>query len=419
MKKLIKIFKKPEVLLVCLIVAGAIVVRFYNFPNRVTFWSEQARSLIVSADYLKKPSLLGQEYFERHDHFGHVLYSGALFNYLLAPLLLVSKNPVFITIFFSLLDIVTGAVLYLVARKVFGPAVGLLSALVFLFNDYMIYHSLFIWIYNFLPLVGILTVYLIHLFMTRRGKPTAFLLGIVNGFGIGLQILYAPIALGVLIYIFWKKKMRILVTVYYIAGVAIVNLPMILFDLRHDFYNTRTYLTYLMDTIAGKSNAGFSYYYLLPFWPVAAIALGVVLTKIIRWNKFMGIIVIGVYLFLNLTSGKLNFSMPSGMPLGVKVSDIDSASRLIAGDAKGNFNVTEVLDFDKRAYVLRYFTEYIYGAKPLGVEEYKTPGTLYVLSLKNYDFTKSDVWEIKAGAPYKISYLTDVAEGYSIYRLTR
>lgn len=138
----------------------ACLVRFVNFGDRVTFWTEQARSLIVSSEYLQKPSLLGQEYF-RQDSFGHKIFSGALFNYLLVPLILITDGyPIPITSFFALLNIFTGILVYIFSNKIFNKKVATVSSLLFLFNDTMIYHSLFIWNYNFLPIVGLLIFYL-------------------------------------------------------------------------------------------------------------------------------------------------------------------------------------------------------------------------------------------------------------------
>ena len=107
------------------------------------------------------------------------------------------------------------------------------------------------------------------------------------------------------------------------------------------------------------------------------------------------------------------------MPEGIITSDIDKASKIVASEVSGDFNVASVLDFDKRAYVLRYFTEYKYGKKPLGETQYQNIGQLYVLSQKGHNFDESDVWEIYAGGKYKINLLSEVGEGYAVYKLTK
>lgn len=107
------------------------------------------------------------------------------------------------------------------------------------------------------------------------------------------------------------------------------------------------------------------------------------------------------------------------MPVGIVTKDIDIASKKISDVLRGDFNVAEVLDFDKRAYVLRYFVEFKYGKRPLDEISYPNTPVLFVLSGKEYNYSKSDVWEINSGGPYKISKLTDVDLNYAIFRLQK
>jgi hypothetical protein len=406
--------------LLILIFALAALVRFYNFPNRVTFWSEQARSLIVSANYIKeKPSLLGQEYF-RQDSNAHIIYSGAIFNYSLIPLLSISNyNPIPITAFFTILNLFTGLVIYWVVKKIFDRKLALISAVLFIFNDFMIYHSLFIWNYNYLPLIGILTFYFSYEFISRRKKLDIFLIGILCGVGISFQILFLPIALIAFILNIWKSKEKIVGTLLFVMGLIIGNLPMFVFDVRHNFYQVRTLLQYLLDTFQGKSDAAFAYYYLLPFWPLFAVAGGFIIFWTWKRSRLLAGLVVILYLFLNLTSNRIDWKAPTGMPRGITTRNIEKASKMIAADAKGDFNIAEVLDFDKQAYVLRYYLQFKDNKIPQGVTDYPNAKVLYVLSQISYNFNKSDVWEVKSGGPYKVSLLSEVGQGYAIYKLQK
>ena len=120
---------------IILIIIFALFVRFYNFADRVTFGSEQARSLIVSGRYIKeKPSLLGQEYF-RVTSSGHKLFSGSLFSYSLVPLQLIfNYKPIPITAYFAFLSVFTGLLLFLLTKKVLNFSVAIFSLIIFLFN---------------------------------------------------------------------------------------------------------------------------------------------------------------------------------------------------------------------------------------------------------------------------------------------
>jgi hypothetical protein len=415
-----KLLNKNNIIL-AVIIFFAISVRFYNFSNRVTFWSEQARSLIVSANYINdKPTLLGQEYF-RTDSNGHKLFAGAVFNYSLVPLLIIfNYDPISITAFFAILNVFTGIVIYLTVKKMSkNESLALLSTLLFLFSDVMIYHSLFIWILNYLPLIGILTIFFLWSFHKNSTRKNVFWLGILTGLGISMQYLYISFAAIVFVAIAVKSKTKFRDIAIFLLGALLGNLPMIIFDIRHNFYHLVTLWQYTKDTMKGNSDAGFNYYYLLPVWPLFSLFAAKILQKISNSGKLLMLIVIALYVYINLTSSMISFTHPTGMPTGLTTYDISRSSQTIADDVNGDFNVAEVMDFDKRAYVLRYFIEFKYNKKPLSEIAYRDLTNLYVLAPENFDFKKSDTWEINASIFRKYNLLSNTGRGYAIYKLQK
>jgi hypothetical protein len=404
-----------------LIIFGGFLVRFYNFSNRFTYGPEQARSLYVSAKYVSdKPSLLGQEYF-RVNSYGHKIFSGALFNYSLVPLLVISDyHPELITAFFALLNIFTGVVLFILVDKIFrDKLLAVFSLIFFLFNDVMIYHSLFIWNYNFLPLVGILTAYLLYEYFKKTSLKTLFLLGVINGIGFSLQVLYLPIIVICFLAAVLKNRQKLASVLIFTSGVILGNLPMFVFDLRHNFYQIKTLLRYLLDTINGGSDAGYSYYYLLPLWPIAILLFSKFVQLIWTKSKIAGAVVTCVYLIMSLLSNNVDFVRPTGMEKGLTYRDVEHTAKIISEDVSGEFNVVSLIDFDKRGYILRYLIRYIYGKTMKRDEEYPTSDVVYALSEKSYDFNTSDVWEIKSVCPCATLSLGSVGEGYSVTKLVR
>jgi hypothetical protein len=283
----------------------------------------------------------------------------------------------------------------------------------------MIYHSLFIWNYNFLPLLGILILYLSWKYIKSYKHLDILLIGLLCGIGISFQFLFAPIALFVFILDVLKSKRKILAIILFGLGIILGNLPMVLFDLRHNFYNIGTLFQYLLDTLEGKSDANFAYYYLLPFWPIFVILGGLIISKVVKWNKIVGTFLVILYMYINIVSPRVSFTSPLGMPKGLNVKDLDTSSRMIADDSNGSFNVAEVLDFDKRAYVFRYFVKYKYGKELMSETEYQNLKLLYVLGEKDYNFEESKVWEIYSGGKYNESILSEVGEGYVVYKLSK
>ena len=291
-------FKK---FIILLIIIFAFFVRFYNFAERVTFGPEQAMSLIVSGRNIKeKPSLLGREYFRVTSN-GHKLFTGVLSSYSLVPLQLIfNYKPIPITAFFVFLNIFTGLLLFLLARKVFNFPIATFSLIIFLFSGYMIYHSLFIWNLNYLPLVGLLVFYVLYLHYRKPNLIHVLILGGLSGVGINLQYLFIPFAFLLLLFVVWKSKHKIKPLLLFIVGAIFGNFTMVLFDLRHDFYHLRSLWQYFVDTLANPGQGSPTYYHFLHFWPIFALLTGLLVYLIWKRNKFVATSFVAIYIFVNL-----------------------------------------------------------------------------------------------------------------------
>jgi hypothetical protein len=407
--------------LLILLFSFALFIRLYNYENRFTFGPEQARSLVVSGNYIKnKPSFLGLEY-SRVTSQGHKLFTGALFGYSLVPLqLLFNFDPVPISIFFVILNVATGALLFFLVQKAIGFKTAFFSATLFLFSAHMVKYSMFIWILNYYPAIGLLTAYFIYLFHKKEKSSLALLLGVASGVGFNFHYLFLPFAVGTFVYLAVRSEKKVKSLALFLLGVLIGNFTMVVFDMRHDFYYLRTLLEYSRDVFTGVGEKNASLFHLLNIWPLLAVAGGIALSRLFKKSRALALSVLTIYIFLNLSSDLIDFSKPAGMPEGLFYRDILAASDMIAEDATyGSFNVSSLLDFDKRGYVLRYPLEFLYDRHPMGVEDYPVSDSLYVLAEINYNFDESGVWEVRTFDPFTVVKLGDVGQGYEVLRLDR
>lgn len=415
-----RLYSKNFILFLVLIFG--FILRFYNFPERITFGPEQAISLITSGNMIKeKFSLLGQENVQRLTSTGHKIYSGAFFSYSLIPLQLIfNYDPLLISAYFALLNIFTSLILYYLARKIYGDMVAFFALVLFIFNFLMIYHSLFIWILNYFPLIGVLIFYFLICFLRKRDFASVFWIGILSGIGFSLEYTFAIYFPIILFFIFkfgggsWIKKLLIFV----IASI-IPNIPFLFFEVRHGFYQTHTLFIYAMDLVSGRAFGVFHYYNFLPVLPILFIVVGVLLDKLRKNFVFLPYFILILYIFFNLRSPLINFSSPTGMPKDLTISNIREASGLIAGESLDNFNVAVINDFDTRGHILRYFLTFIYKKEPMGVEDYPYSDVLYVLAERDYDFRESDVWEIGSGGFKRVAKISDIGSKFSLFKLSR
>ena len=414
MTNYLKLWSRNKRIMLLLLVFVAVIVRFYNFQERIIYGPEQAMSLIVSGNYVReKPSLLGQKYF-RETTDAHTLFSGAVFNYTLVPLQFLFDHEIApITAYFTFLNIFTGLTIYLIGKRIFNKSIALLSAFIFLFDPVMIYHSLFLWNYNYLPLVFLLSIYAFYLSVKNKELKYDLILGILSGIGISLQLLYIiPFLVFLGSTLIKRKKLSALIL--FILGSMFGSLPMVLFDLRHNFYHLKTSVMYFSEVILKGAGGGLSYYHFLYLWVILAFIGGYILYKLYKRNLYLGLLINLVYLILSLSSPLFKLQDSNGMPPGLTAGDIYKAAEIIAVDSRkcASFNVLEVLDFDTRAHVLRYPLIFKYRLKPLDFIDYKNAQCVYSLSGDTYNYTQADFWEINEIKPFRIEKIAEVGNRY-------
>lgn len=406
-----------------LIFFGACFLYFYNFANRVNFGPEQGLSLMTSAEYINgKFSLLGLPNLQRVTSTNLTLYSGSLFNYSLIPLLLIfNYDPLPITVFSGVVILLTGVLTMWFAASAYGKQVAIFAALLFFANAIMIWHATFIWILNYLPLIGILTVIaMYHYLLGTKPLILALIIGILSGIGFNLQYMYlfTIIFLGGLI--FWKSNNKILDTCTFLVGVLMGNAPMVLFDLKHDFFHLRNLWQYFVDTVQNPGQGGIVYYHFLQFWPLLAIAGALLLKRVMKTTTFAAYGFLVVYVIVNFLSGWVNLSAPVGMPAEMKLADMDRAAQTIAAQKPQNFNVASSVPMDSsRAYPLRYLLQYRHGVRPENYETYSQVETVYTLAPLTQNVMTTGPWEFTAHSPQSAELLQPINKRFGVFVLSR
>lgn len=401
--------KNKKLAILGVIFALALAVRTVNFSELMTFGPEQAMSLLVSADYLIKPSLLGQPYW-RYTESGHQLFNSPLFNYSLLPLMWMFKfDPVPITLYFSFLNWITGILIYVLFHKLVGHRVALIAAILFLFNNFMIFHSRFIWIVHYTPLLGLVSTYWLYKYRFKLEPWVMFALGVLAGIGWGLDYTYAFYAAPALLLALFFSRRKLLALVLLGSGFVLGDGPRMIFDLRHNFYTLTELLKYTWETFNRPEQGGLVYYHFFPYWPVLAL----ILAWIVNRSRWLVAVVLTAYLLFNLSS-EITWGT---YPIGIK--DQKQATTIIAADQPANFNVVSLLDFDTRGHILRYLLRYPHDLTPQPVDQYSQVDTVYALAPVSYDLNQPANYELKSFWPYQITIRQVLSDRFILYKLIK
>lgn len=231
--------KKTVLILLCCIILLGGLLRFYRIRELGTFLADQAIELedtwkITQGNF----TLIGIKTSNSEVRNGAVMY------YLLAPLLIIfGGDPIaggILQSFFSLAGVV---VAYLIGKKAQNEYTGLLAAFFIATSPLIVRYSRQTMLAQYpLFFCGLAVLLLMHLYQ-HFSRWNTFLLGILVGFM--LQIHYATFSVMVACMIFpfiFLKNAKKTYLLFLIIGIVIGFMPMIIFELRHEFFNSHMLL---------------------------------------------------------------------------------------------------------------------------------------------------------------------------------
>ena len=266
-KKKIKELKKWakenrfELILLLLILGLGALLRFYQIRGQATFLGDEGRDAIIVKRMIvdRKFTLLGPTV-----SFGN-LYLGPIYYYLMIiPLWLTRLDPVGPAMMVASLGVASIFLVYLLGREFFDRTAGLTAAALYAVSYPIIVHTRSSWNPNPVPFFALLTIY--GLWRTIRDKDGKWLALVGACLGIIFQLHYIAFAfIGSVFLIFLILKIR-LKWYWYLLGIfsflALIS-PQILFELRHNFVNSKAMIDFIFkrgffETTAGVGFGKFS-----------------------------------------------------------------------------------------------------------------------------------------------------------------
>jgi len=226
---------KKEVLILGLILLIGAFFRLYRIADYMTFLGDEGRDVIVVRKIFTElhPPLIGPG-----TSIGS-MYLGPLYYYMMAPALLIAGfSPVGPAVQIAILGIVTIGLVWWVGRDWFGKIAGLIAAGLYAISPTVIVFSRSSWNPNIMPFFALLSIYSIWRVWKEKEYKWMIVLGI--SFAFVLQSHYLGLLLLPTILIFWYlSKVPLRYTLYAIAIFAILMSPLVFFDLRHNFVNSK------------------------------------------------------------------------------------------------------------------------------------------------------------------------------------
>lgn len=231
------------------IIALAAFFRFYKLSEYMNFLGDEGRDAIIIKDLLVNhhfpligpPTSVGN------------IYLGPLYYYMMAvPMAFFWLNPVAAAGMNAFFGVLTVILIYFFGKYLFNREAGLIASYLYAISPVAIIYSRSSWNPNpapFFALVSMFSLYKMH-------KTGNYLWLILTGLAVGaamqmhyLAAILIPVAGLLLLYEFFyrnKNKLRVKNflngVVLGITSFVLTLVPLVLFDLRHDFLNSRAIL---------------------------------------------------------------------------------------------------------------------------------------------------------------------------------
>jgi hypothetical protein len=322
------------------------------------------------------------------------------------PILLISGwNPISVSYFLIFLQLIVLLLLYFTLQKIYKKShIAIYFSILYTFLPTMVDYSRFIWAPNLLiPVCGVVLSLL--LFISRKANfALIFFLGFF--LGIGLQIHYS-FFLSIVISLFWLllvKKLTLKGILLLSLGFIIGFSPLIIFELRHNFYNLQTFLFYL--TTKTNSESAIlkpSLHYVLGLLPFILFIIAFLLARLAKINRYLVDLPVFIFILLSLqkilpipTSG---FAMVEGWNYDGEKKAVD----IILSENKVKYNLIDLLTGDTRAMAIRSLLT-LAGKPPLGVVEYPDSQALFIYSKVPIEkLLAGHLWEIDVVRPARVT----------------
>lgn len=373
-----KIISNKSIFVLLGLIGLYILCRSIYFAESLNFSTEQGAFAEKSFELWqnKKVELIGPAISFRNN--GRMIFQGSITYYFQWLFLLPGKfDPIVSSYLFMLFGAFMMIPLYFGVKNLSDEKKAILVCAIYSFLPLYIDYSRFFWNPNYQFILTPFVVWLSSMYSKKRRWSWLFLESILLGILLMFHYQYF-VVIGIFLgFHLINKKFGFRDLTIFVVGIILGFSPMILFELRHNFYNLRTLLMFMNEKngIFGQGGGlNQSHYYLSI--SLAALALSMSLKQFkVRWI-FVGFLSISLFVFslVKYSSKPTNgFGMNQNWNylLELKVNEIIRSNDLI------DYNVANLI-YNTKASVQKYLLK-INGVN-IDEENYLSNMYLYVIT---------------------------------------
>lgn len=237
-----------------LIFSLTVLLRLYDLENKFVFHAEFNYKLwpVKEIIYDHKLKLIG---IEAVSYLHHIHYPPMTL-YIFAPIIyFFNGEPLSIEIFIILLSGLTSILLYFLISKVVNKEAGLIGALLYSISFFVYLSDRFIWVVGTMLFFSTAFLVLIYLISksnakSKRANRCICALGLLTGLALNFHFQATAFIFSALIFIYttYKNAARFKKMFLFLLFTTIPLSPLLIFELRHNFYNIHGILILFKDS---------------------------------------------------------------------------------------------------------------------------------------------------------------------------
>ncbi len=406
-----------EFALISLFVILFFVLRFTNFDFQFTFIYDQARDAtnILEMWRTRKPILIGPP-ITTFGYQGRQLFIGpATYYFGLIFLVMSNFDPKLATQYFVIFSGLMMYVLYVGVKWLTTKRTALFMLTLYTLLPFYIKSTITLWNPNFQFVLVPLQILTIAYFKERKSIKSIFLVGLVAGFLFQFHYQYVLILVGLLIYYAFIQRQRFQTMLVLLMGMLAGFSPMVIFELRNNFYLTQTVLLFINhfgELRNGKDIPVINDYYLLS----TSVFIFLIIANYA--NRFLTrpiLIVIGVFLLIWASNEYIFNPYRLDAVRNWTYEDEMKVFEIIKTNTTSDFNIATY--YDTLSNSQKYFLKR--EGMVIDWNNYNTNKYLYVIYKSDADFHKDSAYEMYTFQPSKTIRTWRINESYSLFLAER
>lgn len=274
--------------------------------------------------------------------------------------------------------------------------------------------------YLMLPVSTIIACLLVFISHKKNISFWWFLvLGVLGGIGLQMHYSFVITMIVSIVWLLIVKRLSLYSFVWYVAGFILGFCPIIAFELRNDYHNTRAIVAYLQNSNTVASTFNFSHYYFVSLAPFNLLFVAWLTTRL---RNMVPSLTYGMIILYVLLSFRIMLIPPThafDMQENWNYSDLKNTSEIIMFEKPINFNIVDQLTGDNRAMALRYLLT-VNGIQPNGVEDYANSEILYIYSKQPLEnLLQNPAYELQNTEEFSLESSWTINDEVSLYKLVR